>query len=381
MRREPEPGAGLLPRRPQRVQPAGRPPTIVTPGGALRRPTATATAATRPTPAAVTNVGVQPAACRPATSGNAATTCPACPSSPVSWVTRGARRAGNHAGISRSTLMNVIASPAPTSTRAASPSDRLPAAAISSCPPAMSTAPATIMRREPTRSSTTPTGTCIPAYTASWTTPSSDSTPALIPKRCCASRPATPSEARWKTRHRVREDAKSHITQARRATVRTTRRNTLRCIGIRDPRHRPPYGLFDRAVSPTAVRTPDEAAVAPDAGRPGLGTRPVSSREVPARPFARISTVSSWPLPLSASARCRSRDPTARGCGRRASPGRTIRAFRTPGLQRLSVTERHNVADHRRGEGHSQPRRTASTPAWNRLDAPSRRRMSATCRR
>jgi lysophospholipase L1-like esterase len=30
---------------------------------------------------------------------------------------------------------------------------------------------------------------------------------------------------------------------------------------------------------------------------------------------------------------------------------------------------------------YSQPRRTASTPAWNRLEAPSRMRMSATCRR
>src|SRR5689334_10000852 len=235
--------------------------TIVTPGGALRRPTATTTAASRPTPAAMSKVGVHPAACSPATSGNAATIWPACPSSPVSWVTSGARPAGNQAGISRSTLMNVIASPAPTSTRAASPSDRLLAVAISSWPPDMNTAPTTIMRREPTRSSTTPTGTCIPAYTASWTTPSRESTPALMPKRCWASRPATPSEARWKTATVYAKTPSPHITQARRATVSTTRHNTLCCRGHpRAAPHEPSPAYVDRASPQHRFATSYQAA-------------------------------------------------------------------------------------------------------------------------
>jgi len=90
---------------------------------------------------------------------DAATISPAWPISAVSWVTSGARPAGNHSETSRSTLMNVIASPAPTSTRAASPAGTLPAWASSSSPAAISSAPATIIRREPIRSSSTPTGT------------------------------------------------------------------------------------------------------------------------------------------------------------------------------------------------------------------------------
>lgn len=82
---------------------------------------------------------------------------------PVSWVTSGARRAGNQAGTSRSTLMNVSASPAPTRTRASSPSGTVDAVASSTWPPAISRPPATISRRDPTRSSSTPTGICMAA--------------------------------------------------------------------------------------------------------------------------------------------------------------------------------------------------------------------------
>ena len=47
-------------------------------------------------------------------------TAPSWPSVPVSWVTSGIRRAGNQVATSRSTQMNVIASPMPTKTRATS---------------------------------------------------------------------------------------------------------------------------------------------------------------------------------------------------------------------------------------------------------------------
>ena len=50
--------------------------------------------------------------------GTAAPTAPSCPSVPVSWVTNGTRRSGNHRLTSRSTQMNVSASPIPTNVRA-----------------------------------------------------------------------------------------------------------------------------------------------------------------------------------------------------------------------------------------------------------------------
>ena len=56
--------------------------------------------------------------------------------------------------------MKVIASPAPTSTRAATAVGTSSASASTSCPAAMVSAPARISRREPNRSSATPTGIC-----------------------------------------------------------------------------------------------------------------------------------------------------------------------------------------------------------------------------
>ena len=52
----------------------------------------------------------------------AATRAPAWPRVPVTWVTKGIRRGGNQLLTSRSTQMNVIASPMPTNTRASSAS-------------------------------------------------------------------------------------------------------------------------------------------------------------------------------------------------------------------------------------------------------------------
>ncbi len=56
-----------------------------------------------------------------------------------------------------------------------------------------------ISRFEPNRSMSTPTGICIAAYTVSCTTVKVASWAALMSKRSAASRPATPSEVRWKT--------------------------------------------------------------------------------------------------------------------------------------------------------------------------------------
>ena len=79
---------------------------------------------------------------------------------PVSWVTSGTVRPGNHSPMTRSTLMNVIASPAPTSTRAAIAVGTSVASASTSWPAAIVIAPPRIIRREPNRSRATPTGTC-----------------------------------------------------------------------------------------------------------------------------------------------------------------------------------------------------------------------------
>jgi hypothetical protein len=73
------------------------------------------------------------------------------------------------------------------------------ASANTSCPVAISAAPATSMRRDPKRSSSIPTGICIAAYTASWATLNSASIAAPTPNRCAAATLVTPSEERWNT--------------------------------------------------------------------------------------------------------------------------------------------------------------------------------------
>ena len=133
------------------------------PGGRSRTTASTARAAARPTPAADRNAGVQPRVCSNAASGTAESTCPSWPTSPVSWVITGTRRAGNHAVTTESTLMKVSASPMPTSTRAAIASGSEPASARSSWPAAIASAPAVISARPPNRSSSRPTGICRPA--------------------------------------------------------------------------------------------------------------------------------------------------------------------------------------------------------------------------
>ena len=78
-------------------------------------------------------------------------------------VTSGLRIGGNHDAISRSTLMNTIASPMPTNTRAVSAPPYVPVQAKPSWAAVMNTAPAISSRCGPKRSSSTPTGICIAA--------------------------------------------------------------------------------------------------------------------------------------------------------------------------------------------------------------------------
>ena len=88
---------------------------------------------------------------------------PSWPDMPVSWVSSGTRAGANHSGISRMTEMNVMASPAPTSTRPSTPPGMLSAKASWSWPSPISRAPPAIIAREPNRSTSTPTGICRPA--------------------------------------------------------------------------------------------------------------------------------------------------------------------------------------------------------------------------
>ena len=82
---------------------------------------------------------------------------------PVSCVTRGTCLGENQFGTSRSTEMNVTASPSPTTARAATAVGRDSVNASTSCPDAITAAPERISAFEPNRSSSSPAGTCAPA--------------------------------------------------------------------------------------------------------------------------------------------------------------------------------------------------------------------------
>ena len=185
------------------------------PIGESRTHTSTATPTSRPIPAAPTYADVQPYVCSTKTSGIVAATWPSCPSRPVTWVRIGTRLAGNHDGISRSTLTKVIASPVPTSMRAtiAPPADVV--RAMYTCPPAMTSAPSAIIRREPIRSTSTPTGTCMTAYMTSCSTANTENSDAPIPKRAVAYSAATLSEERWNTASPYARTPTPHTSQAR----------------------------------------------------------------------------------------------------------------------------------------------------------------------
>src|SRR5215213_10171847 len=138
---------------------------------------------------------------------------------PVSCVNSGTRPAGNQLTTSRSTHTKVIASPAPTSTRATTASGRLVVNASSTCPAAMTKAPATISRFDPMRSSRIPIGTCSPAYTSSCSTAKAASMLAEAPKRSAASIPATPRDVRCSTATRYVSSATAHTSQPSRGTL------------------------------------------------------------------------------------------------------------------------------------------------------------------
>ncbi|CAM5629445.1 hypothetical protein SALBM217S_02847 [Streptomyces griseoloalbus] len=85
------------------------------------------------------------------------------PISPAICPTSGPRRAGNQRVPSRSTLMKVIASPQPSSARAASAMPYDGERAKPSCPRVNSTAPRLSTFLVPSRSTSRPTGICMPA--------------------------------------------------------------------------------------------------------------------------------------------------------------------------------------------------------------------------
>jgi hypothetical protein len=90
------------------------------PGGTSRTTSTVSSPRTTPTEALVTNVGVQPYDARARANGMAATRAPHWPIIDVNAVIIGFLVAGNHEAISRSTLMNTIASPMPRKIRATS---------------------------------------------------------------------------------------------------------------------------------------------------------------------------------------------------------------------------------------------------------------------
>lgn len=121
------------------------------------------------------------------------------PARPASWAISGPRRAGNQRVPSRSTLMNVMASPQPSSAREARAVPYDGEKAKPSWPAVNSTVPMASTFLVPSRSTSRPTGICMPAYTSSWRIENVDRAEALTSKRSAASRPATPSDVRKMT--------------------------------------------------------------------------------------------------------------------------------------------------------------------------------------
>lgn len=85
------------------------------------------------------------------------------PTRPASCATIGPRRAGNQREPRRSTLMNVIASPQPSSAREASAVPYVGENAKPSCPIVNSTTPKVSTFLVPSLSTIRPTGICMPA--------------------------------------------------------------------------------------------------------------------------------------------------------------------------------------------------------------------------
>ena len=167
-----------------------------TPDGVLRSSTRTTTPTAPEASAAAVKVPVQPTVPSRTASGIELSSCPACPSMPVSWLSTGIRPGLNQAGSSRSTGVNVIASPAPTRTRAMIAETRLPLNARSSWPRNINSAPQPSTIRLPNRSTSSPTGICIAAYVSSCTTMNRLTTEAPTANRSAAAPLATPKLVR-----------------------------------------------------------------------------------------------------------------------------------------------------------------------------------------
>ena len=121
----------------------------------------------------------------------------------MSWVISGIRRGANQVFTSRSTQMNVIASPMPTKSRATSASrvglgER--EADLRQRQQRLRRSASTAVARSGRRAG--PTGICMPAYTSSWSIAKVASCEALMSKRSVAASPATASDERWKTARR-----------------------------------------------------------------------------------------------------------------------------------------------------------------------------------
>lgn len=108
-------------------------------------------------------VGVQPSLCRAWARTTVVTRLPLIPARPVSWATSGFFAAGNQRAAIRSTLMNVIASPQPSTAREASAGPKASEKAKASCPVLSSRTPSSRTLRGPNRSTSTPTGICMAA--------------------------------------------------------------------------------------------------------------------------------------------------------------------------------------------------------------------------
>ena len=115
----------------------------------MRTTANTRTANSTPSPATLPNAIDHDVACSSAASGMIATSWPSWPRMPVVCTITGARCAGNHVAMSRSTLGKTAASPAPRSMRAAIAIPTFGDSAITSWPTAIRIMPIVMIGRAP----------------------------------------------------------------------------------------------------------------------------------------------------------------------------------------------------------------------------------------
>ncbi len=192
------------------------------PVGRSRAAATTATNATTATDAEPRNAGVHPAVCSTSESGIAESTCPSWPTLANHCDRTGTRGPENQELMRRRPETNVMASPAPTSTRPRIATSSEVESASVTCPATISSAPVASSARGPIRSISTPTGTCSAAYTTSCVTASVESSDAETWNRSTASTDAMPSEPRCSTDERYATMATPRTRRARRVLIGTT---------------------------------------------------------------------------------------------------------------------------------------------------------------